>query len=71
MICGFIGTGTITATMVEGLAAAPFPFFRILVAPRNPDIAAGLATRFDRFEEAASRHAVADRSDLPVLALRP
>lgn len=67
---GFVGTGTISAAIIEGLVAAGLDT-PILVSPRNADIAADLAARFATVEIAKDNQAVLDGSDLVVLAVRP
>ncbi len=66
---GFVGTGTIAVAMIEGLAATGSE--RILVSPRNADIAAGLAARFPNVSIAADNQDIVDRSRLVVLSVRP
>jgi pyrroline-5-carboxylate reductase len=67
---GFIGTGTIAAAMIEGLAAAGVDS-PILVSPRNAETANDLARRFGNVKIAANNQAVLDGSDLVILAVRP
>lgn len=71
MIYGFIGSGTITAAMIEGMMASPLGVTKVVISPRNADVAAGLAARFPRVEIAAGNQAVADRAEVLVLAVRP
>ncbi|MGV2497440.1 pyrroline-5-carboxylate reductase [Pelagerythrobacter aerophilus] len=66
---GFIGTGTITAAIIEGLSASGEE--AIVVSPRNADIAADLSFRFANVERAENNQAVLDRSEVVVLAVRP
>jgi len=70
MRLGFVGTGTIAAAMIEGLASQP-GCEPILVSPRNAEVAAGLATRFSNVTVAESNQAVLDGSDMVILAVRP
>jgi pyrroline-5-carboxylate reductase len=70
MKLGFLGTGTISAAIVEGLQASS-QSFKIVVSPRNADIARQLAERFANVRVAASNQAVLDASDTVVLAVRP
>lgn len=71
MIYGFIGTGTITEAMVEGMVASSLDFEKIVVSPRNAETAARLAEKFDKVVEAESNQAVARSCDVIVLAVRP
>ena len=66
---GFVGTGTIAAAMIEGLALSGSE--PIIVSPRNADIAADLAARFPNVTIAADNQAVVDASDMVVLSVRP
>ncbi|ADW70230.1 pyrroline-5-carboxylate reductase [Granulicella tundricola] len=70
MNLGFIGTGTISAAIVEGLAPIQ-PDTRITVSPRNAARAAALAVRFPNVTIAPTNQAVLDASDTIVLAVRP
>jgi pyrroline-5-carboxylate reductase len=71
LIYGFIGTGTITAAMIEGMMTSSLDVTKVLVSPRNAEIAAGLAVRFSKVEVAASNQAVVDEAEVLVLAVRP
>jgi pyrroline-5-carboxylate reductase len=62
---GFIGTGNITAAMVEGLGGG------VVLSPRGAAMAADLARRFPDVTVAESNQAVVDQSDMVVLAIRP
>ena len=66
---GFVGTGTIAAAMIEGLALSGSE--KIIVSPRNADIATGLAARFPNVTIAPDNQAVVDASDMVVLSVRP
>lgn len=66
---GFIGTGTITAAIIEGLAASDTE--PILVSPRSAETAANLAARFEHVEIGTSNQDVVDNSETVVLAVRP
>lgn len=70
MRLGFVGTGTIAAAMIEGLATGP-GCEPILISPRNAKIAADLAGRFANVTVAENNQAVLDGSDMIVLAVRP
>src|SRR3546814_5110849 len=66
---GFIGTGTIAAAIVAGLALSGEE--PILLSPRNADIAARLSARFSHVGVANDNQAVLDQTDLVILAVRP
>lgn len=65
MRLGFVGTGTMTAAMVEGLGGG------VVVSPRGAAVAAGLAARFPEVTVAETNQAVVDQCDMVVLAIRP
>ncbi|TNB49873.1 F420-dependent NADP oxidoreductase [Martelella lutilitoris] len=71
MTIGFIGTGEITKAVVTGMSTADGEKPTILVSPRNEEIAAGLADRFENVEIAASNQDVIDGAETVCLALRP
>lgn len=66
---GFIGTGTITSAIVEGLAASGTE--SISVSPRSAHIAAHLAARFTHVKIGASNQQVVDNSETVIIAVRP
>lgn len=65
MRLGFVGTGTMTAAMVEGLGGG------VVLSPRGAAVAADLAARFPGVTVADSNQAVVDQCDMVVLAIRP
>jgi len=71
MRLGFVGTGRITAALVESFCTLADPPARILVSPRNAEKAAELAARFPQVVVAHDNQAVVDGSDCVFLALRP
>jgi pyrroline-5-carboxylate reductase len=70
-VLGFVGTGTITASIVTGLCAVPESSNRIWLSPRNADVAARLASTCSQATVAGSNQQVLDRSDIVFLAVRP
>lgn len=70
MKLGFLGTGTITSAMIAGLHAAGGRH-SILVSPRNPAVAAGLARQFKEVSVAGSNQDVVDGCDTVMVAVRP
>lgn len=70
MKLGFVGSGTITAAIVDGLGAAKADV-SIVLSPRNAAIAARLAARHSNVRVADSNQAVLDASDMVVIAVRP
>ena len=71
LVLGFVGTGTITASIVTGLCAAPGASNRIWLSPRNADVAARLAATCPQATVAAANQQVLDQSDIVFLAVRP
>ena len=71
MIYGFIGTGTITAAMIDGMMTSTLDVQKVLVSPRNPQTAGALAQRYEKVEIASDNQAVADAADALILAVRP
>ena len=68
---GFIGTGRITQAVVTGMMATTSPPARVLLSPRNAEVAAALAGQFEAVRIAADNQAVIDGSDTVFLAIRP
>jgi pyrroline-5-carboxylate reductase len=71
IVLGFVGTGTITASIVTGLCAVPDSSNSIWLSPRNADVAARLASTCSEASVAGSNQEVLDRSDIVFLAVRP
>lgn len=70
MRLGFIGTGTITAHIVQGLKASGLADWHVVLSPRSESVAAELAV-LPGVSVAADNQAVIDSSDAVVLAVRP
>ncbi|WP_321799029.1 pyrroline-5-carboxylate reductase [Caballeronia sp. J97] len=71
MRIGFIGTGTITEAVVNGMIRFDVPFERVALSPRNAQTAARLAARDARIAVGASNQDVLDSSDVVCLAVVP
>jgi pyrroline-5-carboxylate reductase len=69
MRIGFIGTGTISAAVIEGLQRLP-AVLDIIVSPRSEAVSRSLADRFASVTRAAS-NAEAARADIVFLGMRP
>jgi pyrroline-5-carboxylate reductase len=69
MQIGFIGTGTISAAVIEGLQSLP-DAPEMLVSPRSETISTRLALRFPKVRRAASNAEVAT-ADMVFLGMRP
>lgn len=70
MTLGFVGTGTISAAIIRGLAAAGWAE-PIIVSPRNAKIAAALAADCAMVRIAKDNQEVVDESDTVFIAVRP
>ena len=70
MTIGFIGTGTIAAAVIEGLAWHG-QGVDIFVSPRSAEISTRLAATFPQVRRAASNAEVAVNSDIVCLAMLP
>lgn len=71
MRLGFVGTGTITAAIVEGLFRRRDDIEAVYLSPRNRDTADRLAGLDGRIKIANDNQSVLDRSEVVVLAVRP
>jgi len=71
MRIGFIGTGHISAAMVEGFCTSGHAPDRIAVSPRNRDIAGALRRKFPCVVIEVDNQSVLDKSEIVVVALRP
>ncbi|MEP7239366.1 MAG: NAD(P)-binding domain-containing protein [Devosia sp.] len=69
MRIGFIGTGTISAAVIEGLQSLP-EAPQITVSPRSEAISTGLAARFPKVSRARS-NAEAAKAEIVFLGMRP
>ena len=69
MRIGFIGTGTISAAVIEGLQSLP-DAPEIIVSPRSEAISRGLSARFAKVSRAESNAGVA-KADIIFLGVRP
>ncbi|KEG19308.1 pyrroline-5-carboxylate reductase [Bartonella bacilliformis] len=70
MKIGFLGTGTISAAMIDGLMASAFDVHSIIVSPRSAHIAERLSRDYDKVIIAESNQALLDESDCVFLCLR-
>lgn len=68
---GFIGTGSITEAVIQGLAASDGRPAQVVVSPRNAETAARLAAHYSFVRVAADNQDVLDTCDVVCLAVRP
>jgi pyrroline-5-carboxylate reductase len=71
MAYGVLGVGAIGAAIVTGLCENVDEAPEVLLSPRNPEIAAGLAQRFATVDVAADNQAVVDRAQVVIVCVRP
>src|ERR1700704_5377218 len=71
MTYGIIGVGAIAAAIVTGLCEREQDAPAIVLSPRNPDRAAGLASRFATVRVAQSNQDVIDGSSVVLVCVRP
>ncbi len=69
MLIGFIGTGTISAAVIEGLQSLP-EAPEIVVSPRSEAMSVALSTKFRKVRRANSNAEVAT-ADMVFLGMRP
>ncbi len=70
-VYGIIGVGAIASAIVQGLSDGLSDAPSILLSPRNPDKAAGLAGRYANVSVAADNQGVVDGAATVILAVRP
>ena len=67
----FIGTGKITSAVITGICTSKIPFQKILVSPRNRNIAQKLKKRFRKVNIAKTNQEIVDKSNWIFLAVTP
>jgi pyrroline-5-carboxylate reductase len=71
MAYGVLGVGAIGAAIVTGLCEDVDDAPKVLLSPRNAEIAAALAQRFATVDVAADNQAVVDGSPVVIVCVRP
>ena len=71
MRLGFIGTGKITSAVIIGICTSKISFQKILISPRNRDIAQKLKKRFRKVNIAKTNQEIVDKCDWIFLAVTP
>jgi pyrroline-5-carboxylate reductase len=71
MAYGVLGVGAIGAAIVTGLCENVADAPRMLLSPRNAEIAAGLAQRFATVDVAPDNQAVVDGARVVIVCVRP
>ncbi|WP_455480456.1 pyrroline-5-carboxylate reductase [Bartonella sp. B12(2025)] len=69
MKVGFLGTGKISASMVDGLMMSAFDVSSIIISPRNAQIAERLSHNYDKVIIAENNQILLDDSDCVFLCL--
>ena len=71
MRLGFIGTGKISSSVITGICTSKISFQKILVSPRNRNIAQKLKRRFRKVNIAKTNQEIVDKCDWIFLAVTP
>ena len=71
MKLGFIGTGKITSAVITGMCTSKISFQKILVSPRNRNIALKLKKKFKKVIIAKTNQEIVDKCNWVFLAVTP
>ena len=71
MILGFIGTGKISSSVIEGISNSKVNYKKIILSPRNKKISKLLKNKFKKIEIAKNNQDVIDKSSWVFLAITP
>ena len=71
MKLGFVGTGKITSAVITGICTSKISFQKILVSPRNKNIAQKLKKRFRKVDIAKTNQEIVDKCNWIFLAVTP
>ena len=71
MKLGFIGTGVIASSVITGVCRSKIPFQKIIVSPRNRNIAKKLKKRFKKVDIAKTNQEIVDKCNWVFLAVTP
>ena len=71
MRLGFIGTGKIASSVITGICTSKISFQKILVSPRNRNMAQKLKKRFRKVNIAKNDQEIVDKCDWIFLAVTP
>ena len=71
MILGFLGTGRITASVIEGIFKSKLKIKKIYISPRNKTIAKKLSKRFKKVSISKNNQQLIDNSKWVFLAITP
>ena len=71
MILGFLGTGRITSSVIEGIFKSRLRIKKIYISPRNKTIAKKLSKRFKKVTISKNNQQLVDKSKWVFLAVTP
>jgi len=71
MILGFLGTGRITSSVIEGIFKSKLKIKKIYISPRNKIIAKKLSKRFKKITISKNNQQLVDKSNWVFLAVTP
>ena len=71
MNLGFIGTGKIASSVITGICTSKISFKKILISPRNKNIAKNLKKKFKKVTIAKNNQQIVDKCDWVFLAVTP
>ena len=71
MILGFIGTGRISSSVIEGIFKSNLKIKKIYISPRNRTIANKLNKRFKKVTISKNNQQLVDKSNWVFLAVTP
>jgi len=71
MILGFIGTGKIASSVITGICNSNIQYKRIIVSPRNNQIAKNLKRNFKNIVIARNNQEIVDKSNWVFLSVTP
>ena len=71
MILGFVGTGKITSSVITGICNSKISYNKIIISPRNKDLAKKLKQKFKKVIIAKNNQQIINNCDWVFLAVTP
>ena len=71
MILGFVGTGKITSSVITGICNSKISYNKIIISPRNKDLAKKLKQKFKKVIIAKNNQQIIDKCHWLFLAVTP
>ena len=71
MILGFIRTGKIASSVITGICKSKISYKKIIISPRNKNIARNLKKNFKKIEIARNNQQLVNKSDWIFLSVTP